>query len=284
MHSLATPALILLAISTGLPGPAVTTDDNGGAKLAKPVSWGSPNEPYGTRRAVTTADRAAISAYRNGSRKPVYATTFTDAAELDWHWEMVSDDNRYGDYLSCRRPASVQTTPAGLRIKTLVATDCGHKWSTGYIASRTHYTFGFFEERVMIADITGLDNALWLTTSDNYEIDAAEIYYPSYIHYGLQYWPHNMTEKHTGMGWGAYYTSNLAQGFHDVGLLWTPTEIIYEIDGEPVAAAETHGSVKGAAAVRISSALLSGVGKLPEHPEGHDMQVKSMRIFAYAAQ
>jgi hypothetical protein len=29
-------------------------------KLAQPVNWGSPDQPYGKRRPVTAADRAAI--------------------------------------------------------------------------------------------------------------------------------------------------------------------------------------------------------------------------------
>ena len=32
----------------------------GAARLAVPVTWGSPDQPYGKRRPVTAADRAAI--------------------------------------------------------------------------------------------------------------------------------------------------------------------------------------------------------------------------------
>jgi hypothetical protein len=51
-----------------------------------------------------------------------------------------------------------------------------------------------------------------------------------------------------------------------------------EIDGEPVAAVLTNNSVHAAADIMFSSALIyAGV---PEHPEGHDMIVKSLRDYA----
>jgi hypothetical protein len=52
----------------------------------------------------------------------------------------------------------------------------------------------------------------------------------------------------------------------------------FEIDGEPVAAVVTNNSVNTPADVMFSSALIyAGV---PEHPAGHDMVVKTLRIFA----
>jgi hypothetical protein len=164
---------------------------------------------------------------------------------------MESDDNP--DLKSCRRPDSVEASPAGLRLKTLVANTCRTaRWSTGHIGSKAKYGYGFFEARIKIADIKGVNNAFWLTTDDNFEIDVAEATHPSYIHIGLQYWPHNGVEKHGGMGWGASFVDNLAYGFHDIGLLRTPNDMVFAIDGEPVAAVVTH--VKGPAAIRTFAA------------------------------
>lgn len=251
-----------------------------GAKLAGPVTWGSPDQPWGTRRAVTAADRAAIASYRSGHLVPIYQTKFTDPAELEKDWKTVSDDNH--DLKSCRRPESVEASAAGLRLKTLVATDCRDaKWSTGFIGSRATYTYGFFEATMKIADIKGVNNAFWLTTDDGFEIDITEARYPSYMHLGLQYWPRTPTEKHAGMGWGVNLVDNLAYAFHDIGLLWTPTDLVYEIDGEPVAAVMTHGAIKGKANVLLSTALGDWAGgPVPAHPEGHNMVVQSVRVFA----
>ena len=76
-------------------------------------------------------------------------------------------------------------------------------------------------------------------TGDYFEIDVSEVQYPSYDHIGLQQYPAKEKNvalsnvKHTGMGWGAKFVDDLSSGFHDYGVLWTPTEMIFEIDGEP---------------------------------------------------
>jgi hypothetical protein len=62
-------------------------------------------------------------------------------------------------------------------------------------------------------------------------------------------------------------------------VLWTPKEMIFEIDGEPVAAVVTDGAVHPPSDIALSSALI--YAGIPEHPEGHDMSVRSVRIFAF---
>jgi len=256
------------------------------SKLAEPVRWGSPDQAYGKRRPVTTADRAAIQSYRSGGKTPIFSTNFSAPANLRADWNLGSDDNQWGDYKSCRRPGNVEVSSVGLRLKTMIATDCHHKWSTGYINSTAKYSYGFFEATMKIADIKGMNNAFWMTTDDHaetgdhFEIDVSEVQYPNYDHIGLQQYPAkgNKNLKHTGMGWGAKFVEDLSSGFHDYGVLWTPKELIFEIDGEPVAAVVNNSAVHGPTDIAFSSALIyAGV---PEHPEGHDMVVKTLRIFA----
>jgi hypothetical protein len=267
-----------------LPGSSSSADK--AAKLVGPVTWGSPDQSYGTRRSVTTADCTAIQSYRSGHKTPIFSTNFTDPAELQADWNLVSDDAQWGHYQPCRRPGNVEASSAGLRLRTLVATDCHHRWSTGYLNSKAKYSYGFFEARMKIADIKGMNNAFWMTTEDHletgdhFEIDVSEVQFPSYDHIGLQQYPANGNKnlKHTGMRWGAKFVDNLSSGFHDYGVLWTPTEMIFEIDGAHVAAVATHNAVQGPADVAFSSALIyAGV---PDHPEGHDMVVKSVSVFA----
>jgi beta-glucanase (GH16 family) len=257
------------------------------AVLARPVTWGSPDQLYGKRRPVTDADRAAIQSYRAGRVGPTFATDFTDAAELARDWAFVSDDNTWGGFRSCRRPQNVESSHAGLRLKTLVATDCHLKWSTGFVVSKAKYGYGFFEATMKIADVKGMNNAFWMTTDDypqtgdHFEIDVSEVQYPSYDHIGLQQYPAkgNKSIAHTGMGWGANFSTDLAAAFHDYGVLWTPDELIFAIDEEPVAAVVTHGAVHPPTNVAVSSALI--YAGIPQHAEGHDMLVRSVRVFAY---
>ena len=281
---LASLGLALLAISSS---DEVSAAD-GAAKLAQPVTWGSPDQPYGKRRPVTAADHAAIESYRSGRKPPVFSTNFTDPAELRADWRLMSDDGSM-----CRRPANVELSSDGLRLKTLVAApDCRNKikWSTGSVQSKAEYRYGFFEASMKIADIKGMNNAFWmntgnqLATGDYFEIDVAEVQYPNYDHIGLQQYPAKANNvalsevPHTGMGWGAKFVDDLSSGFHDYGVLWTPLGMIFEIDGEPVAAVVTNNAVNGPADVMFSSALI--YAGIPDHPEGHDMTVKSLRVFA----
>lgn len=152
------------------------TVGHSGTTLAGPVTWGTPDRPYGKRRPVTAADRADIQSYRSGRTPPIFSTSFTDGAELQRDWNLVSDDNRWGSFQSCRRPDNMEASSAGLRLKTLVATDCRNKWSTGYIISKAKYDYGFFEATMNIADIKGMNNAA-LRRSDNSraEVDRASV-------------------------------------------------------------------------------------------------------------
>lgn len=85
------------------------------ATLASPVNWGSPDRPWGERRAVTAADRAAIAAYRSGHKVPIFSANFTGGSELQSDWTFISDDSPANK--SCRRPASIEPSTAGLRLK-----------------------------------------------------------------------------------------------------------------------------------------------------------------------
>jgi hypothetical protein len=58
--------------------------------------------------------------------------------------------------------------------------------------------------------------------------------------------------------------------------------MVFEIDGEPMAAVVTNGSVHPPSDVALSTALI--YAGIPEHPEGHDVLVRSVRIFALQKQ
>ena len=238
---------------------------------------GSKNQSWGSLRAATEADAQAIAVYRSGGMTPSYETNFTNPAALQAEWQIKSDDNR--DAKSCRRPENVVATGAGLRLRTLAATNCHAAWSTGTMVSNFKQKYGFFEATIKIADIGGMNNAFWLTTDDNFEIDIVEARHPSYIHLGLQNWPLPNGKGHTGMGIGANFVEDLSRAFHEYGILWTPTEIVYEVDGQPIGAFATHSGANGEAAIRFSTMLADWAGKVPDNPVGHDMVVQSLRVY-----
>ena len=81
------------------------------------------------------------------------------------------------------------------------------------------------------------------------------------------------------MGWGVKFVDDLSSDFHDYGVLWAPTEMIFEIDGQPLAAVVNNDAVHGPTDIAFSSALI--YEGIPAHPEGHGMLVQSVRVFAY---
>jgi beta-glucanase (GH16 family) len=249
-----------------------------GATPLGPPTWGNPDRPWGIRRPVTQADRALIAKYRDGSANPVFVTDFSRPDSLQSQWNFISDD-----YLkSCRRPQNVVATSGGLQLQTLAGGRCRAKWSTGFITSKRFQEFGFFEATIKAGDISGLNNAFWLVTKDHFEIDIAEIHYPNIVRLTL----HNNNDWDTikddtmhAVGFNSTFADNFSQAFHDFGVLWTPADIIYEIDGEPIAAITTNNSINGAADIRFSSALTDYAGKIADDPVGHHMFVKSLRVY-----
>ncbi len=248
--------------------------------LLGPPTWGNPNQPWGTRRPVTAADRALIAIYRSGHKQPVILTNFTSQDELESQWVLQSDDRT--DLKSCRLPENIVTTDSGLQLQTLSATKCHAKWSTGSMISKAKQKYGFFEATIKAADISGINNAFWLVSDDKFEIDIAEVHYPNVLRMTLHNnnnWDMVKDDKQHAVGFNSKFSGNLSQAFHDYGVLWTPTEIIFEVDGQPVAAIQTNGAITKAADIRFSTAVMEYAGKIPDNPAGHHMYVKSLRVY-----
>jgi hypothetical protein len=154
-------------------------------------------------------------------------------------------------------------------------------WSTGYNASKAKFGYGFFEARIKIADIKGLDNAFWLTTDDDFEIDVTETFYPSNMHLGFQYWPRSKTEKHAGGGLGRELRREPVCGLprrrpfvdadrHDLrGRRRTDRGGRHPRRGQGARHGASHHGAR----------RLGGRQGSPTHPEGHGMAVRSLRIF-----
>ncbi|GGI33133.1 glycoside hydrolase family 16 protein [Bradyrhizobium guangdongense] len=246
------------------------------AATLQKLTWGNPDQPWGTRRPVTEADRKAIAQFREGRVKPVVATDFTDPGALNSDWLRQSDD-----YLkSCRRPDNVVATAAGLLLRTNASTGCHAQWSTGFMISRQHFGYGYYEASIKAADIDGLNNAFWLVTEDHFEIDICEVHFPNIDRMTL----HNNNRIDgkfpIAVGFDSRFAESFPDAFHDFGVLWTASDVVFAVDGEPVAAIHTDGSIKGRTDIRFSTALMDYAGKIPADPAGHGMAVRRLRVYA----
>lgn len=239
------------------------------------LTWGNPDQPWGTRRPVTDADHNAIALYRSGNIQPVYATNFDDQRKLVADWQLISDD-----YLqSCRRPGNVVATANGLQLRTLLSTDCKAKWSTGYAISKQRFGFGFYVAMIKASDIDGLNNAFWLVTEDHFEIDITELHYPNISRMTLHNNNRIAGNFPPAVGFDSRFNHYFFSQFHEIGVLWTPIDVIYEVDGEPVAVIHTNNFIHGKTDIRFSTALMDYAGVVPGHPEHHHMYVQSLRVY-----
>jgi hypothetical protein len=266
-------AAFVLATALGLQGSFAAT-------LSGPPTWGNPNQPWGVRRPVTADDRALIQRYRSEHKQPLIATNFSNPAELQSLWTLQSDDQPF--LKSCRRPENVVITSNELQLRTLGSTNCKAQWSTGSMISKVRQKYGFFEASIKAADISGLNNAFWLVTEDHFEIDITEVHFPNIARLTLHNnnnWDTVKEDKFHAVGFNSVFSENLSQSYHDYGVLWTPKDVIYEIDGEPVAAISINDSIKAAADIRFSTALTDYAGKIPSNPVGHHMYVRSLRVY-----
>jgi beta-glucanase (GH16 family) len=122
------------------------------------------------------------------------------------------------------------------------------------------FQYGLYEAYLNIAHGVGVDNAFWLTsqgdlndgTGDSFEIDIAEVYYPALVRSTLH--RHNMHrgggDRHE-TGYNDQTKGNLAAGFHDYGLLWTPTTLVFCLDGVAFQTIETKGTINVPANLRL---------------------------------
>jgi beta-glucanase (GH16 family) len=98
---------------------------------------------------------------------------------------------------------------------------------------------------------------------------------------------HNRTRtadhQSVAVGFDGRFSNNFYAAYHDIGVLWTPTDIVFEVDGKAVAAISTDNSIHGKADIRFSTAAMDYAGKVQEHPEGHPLSVRSLRVYSAQA-
>lgn len=236
----------------------------------------TPDQDYATRRPITDRDRGLIDYYRSGNIKPIFETHFAINGDLG-RWDVHVDDN--AALRSCRSPQSVKLTPEGLILEVMEVIGCNTRWSTGQLVSKDSFGFGYFEASMKIAAIPGVDNAFWITTTDRYEIDVIEAFHPSSVTSAVHQWAPPKGKKKTMVSTRIQVANNLADDFHDYGVLWTPTEMIFAIDGEPYVALLHGGGVRGKAQLRVSNALVPWGNKIPPDPSGNYTTFRGVRVF-----
>ncbi|MFA7492457.1 MAG: glycoside hydrolase family 16 protein [Proteiniphilum sp.] len=125
----------------------------------------------------------------------------------------------------------------------VTATDTVHH--AGMIETKEHFTFGYYEARIKFDIEMGSWGAFWImynnfkgafTAVDNPRETGVEIDIMEFVPQNGRYGCHNLHwngygEFHKSLGSGELMRGKL-EGYHTYGLLWTPEEYTFYIDGE----------------------------------------------------
>jgi beta-glucanase (GH16 family) len=237
------------------------------------------------KRNPTAAEWQAVHDYHTKGANILFEGDFRSQASIEKNWTIFTDNR--SDLLACRTAKSLATSDKGLAINTVAADHCFAKWSTGEIVSKKAFQYGLYEAYMNITHGTGVDNAFWLTSQgelkdgsgDSFEIDIAEVYYPGLIRSTLH--RHNLTKGIDlyETGYHNRVRENLASGFHDYGVLWTPNALVFCLDGIAFQTIETKGTIDVPANLRLSTALGKQFGGAPPvDPTVLTMQVAHVRV------
>ena len=156
----------------------------------------------------------------------------------------------------------------------------GFPWTTACMKSKTfHQEFGYFEARMRYGAASGLNNAFWLDAVTpipvHYEIDINEGHYPSQVNMTV----HNWTAGNITRQAKLVVPGKLSEAFHIYGLLWTPDQLVWFMDGKEIHS-ESATDVRGQMRVLLSTAVLPWAGAVVgSELDGTSMDVDWVHIY-----
>jgi|GEM_PF-1177471 beta-glucanase (GH16 family) len=123
----------------------------------------------------------------------------------------------------------------------LSASASGQPWLSGVLTTATRFDmqYGYIEARVDLPVGAGVWPSLWMLSSDYNETDLKPRVFiaeynggqPGSIFHNYQYEDTNGAVRSPGQF--RVQEETLADGFHTLGLSWTPDDLVYYINGEP---------------------------------------------------
>jgi len=180
-------------------------------------------------------------------------------------------------------------TPDGLQIE---AKKDGDKWKTGLLctvdAQGNGFTqkYGYFEMRAKFPPGPGTWPAFWLNTPPstdghtdaNMELDVVEQYgvNPQALHTTMHWWRH---PGHDAVG-NMAMVSDMTQGFHNYGLLWTEKDVIWYFDGVEVFRQPTTPELRERPLYVLVNLALGGGWPTKDTISPSDMIVRYVKVYA----
>jgi beta-glucanase (GH16 family) len=135
----------------------------------------------------------------------------------------------------------------------------GYHYASGMLESNFTQTYGYFEMRAQLPQGQGLWPAFWLLGPQNKEIDVLE---------GLgsdTRTAYNAVHSPIEPALGNASFNPYATGFHTYGLMWTPQNLTYYVDGAPVWQTATPADMNSPMHLIVNLAV---GGNWPGSPDG----------------
>jgi hypothetical protein len=199
------------------------------------------NEPNVPVSQASGANTGVVSSPWPG---PIFAPVFSSAESLNEDFNVLRWKFPYNNELQTYQPASVVSRAGRLTITASKGGLFGPSYSSGMVTTqkRLAFEYGRVEITARLVNDPGLWPALWLLPESGAalpEVDIVEEHgqLPNQI-WMAQHWrlPSGGASDH----YHVFQGTNFARGFHTYELIWTPTELVWLIDGVQVFKSTEH--------------------------------------------
>ena len=172
---------------------------------------------------------------------------YKDRADLLKVWE--SANGPFSHILCSRWEENIEVGNGVVRLVNRKESRGGQDWTSGHMATRRNFLYGYFECRYKYAASTRTNNSFWIMTrhgdpepavGKRFEIDINEGHYPDKVNTAIHNWS-DITVKpdgkqtHPSFGKSFHYKDkDFSKEYHLFGLAWTKDELIFYLDRKEI--------------------------------------------------
>jgi beta-glucanase (GH16 family) len=230
-----------------------------------------------------TGLRPYIKGKNTDKWKLVWHDEFTKNTTIDTNW--TAENASPGHISSSRWRENLSVKSGKLIIKNRKESRGGKQWTSGSMASKRKFKYGYYECRMRISNQSGVNNSFWFycinPTSANghrFEIDVIEGHYPN-IDLSNIHDNGTKTNSYSKQNSKPYYVSpNLYSKYHIFGLEWTEDCLKFYVDGKLIRT-EKNTCCYDEAPMIIGTAVMSWAGTITDKIAGTSMDVDYVRAY-----
>lgn len=213
----------------------------------------------------------------------VWHDEFNNNSTIDENWS--AENASPGHIMSSRWRENLSVKSGKLIIKNLKENKGGKEWTSGSMTSKRKFKYGYFECRMRISSISGVNNSFWLYCTNptsisghKFEIDVIEGHYPNAVLSNIHDngTKTNSYDKQKSMTYKV--STNLYRKYHTFGLEWNKDSLKFYVDGI-LTRSEPNTCCFDEAPVILGTAVMTWAGKVTDKINGTSMDVDYVRIY-----